>query len=60
MPGKPFYITTAIAYPNGPPHIGQGHEATAAAIARFQRLEGREDCSICRQRPWPRAHFHSP
>jgi len=41
--GDPFYITTAISYPNGRPHIGHAYEAIAAdAIARFQRLDGRE------------------
>jgi methionyl-tRNA synthetase len=41
MPGKPFYITTAISYPNAPPHIGHAYEAIATdAIARFMRLEG--------------------
>ncbi|WP_108810000.1 methionine--tRNA ligase [Sphingorhabdus sp. Alg231-15] len=40
---KPYYITTAISYPNGPPHIGHAYEAIATdAIARFQRLSGRE------------------
>jgi methionyl-tRNA synthetase len=39
----PFYITTAISYPNGPPHIGHAYEAIAAdAIARFQRARGRD------------------
>lgn len=39
----PFYITTAISYPNGPPHIGHAYEAiTTDAIARFQRLSGRD------------------
>ena len=43
MPGKPYYITTAIAYPNGPPHIGHAYEAIATdAIARFMRLDGRD------------------
>lgn len=38
-----FYITTAISYPNGAPHIGHAYEAIAAdAIARFQRLDGRD------------------
>jgi len=38
---KPFYITTAISYPNGPPHIGHAYEAIATdAIARFMRLDG--------------------
>src|SRR6478752_213729 len=41
--GEPFYITTAISYPNGPPHIGHAYEAIAAdAIARFQRRQGRD------------------
>ncbi len=39
----PFYITTAIHYPNGRPHIGHAYEMIAAdAIARFQRQAGRE------------------
>ncbi|HEX6740289.1 MAG TPA: methionine--tRNA ligase [Sphingomicrobium sp.] len=39
----PFYITTAISYPNGPPHIGHAYEAIAAdVIARFQRARGRD------------------
>ena len=39
----PFYITTAINYPNGRPHIGHAYEAIAAdAIARFHRLIGRD------------------
>ena len=38
---QPYYITTAISYPNGPPHIGHAYEAIATdAIARFQRLDG--------------------
>ena len=37
----PFYISTAISYPNGAPHIGHAYEATATdAIARFKRLDG--------------------
>ncbi|HMJ93306.1 MAG TPA: methionine--tRNA ligase [Allosphingosinicella sp.] len=40
---EPFYITTAISYPNGPPHIGHAYEAIATdAVARFQRLSGRD------------------
>jgi methionyl-tRNA synthetase len=43
MPGDPFYITTAISYPNGRPHIGHAYEAIAAdAIARFHRMQGRD------------------
>ncbi len=38
-----FYITTAIAYPNGKPHIGHAYELIATdAIARFQRLDGKD------------------
>jgi methionyl-tRNA synthetase len=38
-----YYITTAISYPNGPPHIGHAYEAIAAdVIARFQRQRGRD------------------
>ena len=40
---EPFYITTAIAYPNGKPHIGHAYEAIAAdAIARFHRMQGKD------------------
>ncbi len=36
-----FYITTAISYPNGAPHIGHAYELIATdAIARFKRLDG--------------------
>ena len=36
-----FYITTAISYPNGPPHIGHAYEVLATdALARFKRLDG--------------------
>ena len=36
-----FYITTAISYPNGPPHIGHAYEVVASdAIARFKRIDG--------------------
>ena len=40
---EPFYITTAINYPNARPHVGHAYEAIATdAIARFQRLRGRD------------------
>jgi len=40
---EPYYITTAIMYPNGRPHIGHAYETIAAdVIARFQRAQGRE------------------
>ena len=43
MTSKPFYVTTAISYPNGAPHIGHAYEMIATdAIARWKRLEGRE------------------
>lgn len=38
---KPFYVTTAISYPNGTPHIGHAYEVVAAdTLARFKRLDG--------------------
>ncbi len=38
---QPFYVTTAIAYPNGAPHVGHAYEYIASdAIARFKRLDG--------------------
>ena len=42
-PTERFYITTAISYPNGPPHIGHAYELIATdAIARYMRLSGRD------------------
>ena len=41
--GNAFYITTAIAYPNGQPHIGHAYEAISAdVLARFARLDGKD------------------
>ena len=41
MSKKPYYITTAIAYTSGKPHIGNTYEAVLAdAIARFKRKQG--------------------
>jgi methionyl-tRNA synthetase len=38
---KPYYVTTAITYPNGNPHVGHAYEYIATdAIARFKRLDG--------------------
>ena len=35
------YITTAISYPNGAPHIGHAYEViTTDVIARYKRLDG--------------------
>lgn len=40
---EPYYLTTAIHYPNGRPHIGHAYEMIAGdAIARFQRQQGRD------------------
>jgi methionyl-tRNA synthetase len=37
----PFYMTTAIAYTSGKPHIGNTYEIVLAdSIARFRRQEG--------------------
>lgn len=41
MTKKPYYITTAIAYTSGKPHIGNTYEIVLAdSIARYKRLEG--------------------
>ena len=41
MSKKHYYITTAIAYTSGKPHIGNTYEAILAdAIARFKRKQG--------------------
>lgn len=41
MTAPKFYITTAISYPNGAPHIGHAYEILATdALARFKRLDG--------------------
>jgi methionyl-tRNA synthetase len=41
MSKKPYYITTAIAYTSGKPHIGNTYEVVLAdSIARFKRWEG--------------------
>ena len=41
MSKKPYYITTAIAYTSGKPHIGNTYEIVLAdSIARFKRFQG--------------------
>ena len=41
MAREAFYITTAISYPNGDPHIGHAYEVVATdVVARFKRLDG--------------------
>ena len=41
MSKKPYYITTAIAYTSGKPHIGNTYEIVLAdSIARYKRLQG--------------------
>ena len=43
MAKEPFYITTAISYVNGAPHLGHAYEVILTDVmARFQRLDGRE------------------
>jgi methionyl-tRNA synthetase len=43
LSGDKFYITTAIVYPNGAPHIGHAYEAIATdVLARFQKLDGKD------------------
>jgi methionyl-tRNA synthetase len=43
MSRETFYITTAISYPNGSPHIGHAYELIATdAIARFNRHDGKD------------------
>ncbi|WFR57438.1 methionine--tRNA ligase [Anaerocolumna sp. AGMB13025] len=43
MSKKPYYITTAIAYTSGKPHIGNSYEIVLAdSIARFKRQQGYE------------------
>jgi methionyl-tRNA synthetase len=43
MAREKFYLTTAISYPNGRPHIGHAYEMIATdALARFQRLDGKD------------------
>ncbi len=39
--GQPYYITTAISYVNGVPHLGHAYEAISTDVmARFKRLDG--------------------
>ena len=41
MEKKKFYMTTAIAYTSGKPHIGNTYEIVLAdSIARYKRFEG--------------------
>jgi methionyl-tRNA synthetase len=43
MSREKFYLTTAISYPNGKPHIGHAYEVIATdAIARFHRHDGKD------------------
>jgi methionyl-tRNA synthetase len=38
---RPYYVTTAITYPNAAPHLGHAYEYVATdAVARFKRLDG--------------------
>ena len=41
MSKKPYYLTTAIAYTSGKPHIGNTYEIVLAdAIVRYKRFQG--------------------
>ena len=41
MEREKYYITTAIAYTSGKPHIGNNYEVVLAdSIARFKRAQG--------------------
>lgn len=41
MANKSYYITTAIAYVNGRPHLGHAYEVISSdVLARFKRLDG--------------------
>ena len=43
MAQERFFLTTAISYPNGKPHLGHAYELIASdAIARFSRLDGKD------------------
>jgi methionyl-tRNA synthetase len=43
MAKKPYYITTAIAYASGKPHIGNTYEIVLAdSIARYKRFAGHD------------------
>jgi methionyl-tRNA synthetase len=45
LASKKYYITTAIDYPNGEPHIGHSLEKVAADVmARYHRLQGHDTC----------------
>ena len=48
MPKKTYYITRAIDYPNGKPHIGHAYEFVVAdALARWHRLADEEVYFLC-------------
>ena len=55
---KPYYITTAISYVNGRPHLGHAYEAISAdAVARFKRLDG-YDVHLYIVAAWKTSEFH--
>lgn len=48
MTKRTFYVTTAIDYPSGNPHIGHAYEKTAAdVLARWNRSIGNETFLLC-------------
>ena len=48
---KPYYISTAIAYTSGKPHIGNTYEIVLAdAIARYKRARSEDRVKGCGRR----------
>ena len=62
--GDKFYITTAINYTNGNPHMGHAYEAiTSDVLARYHRMYGREVFFLTGEdatQPGPQALSPSP
>ena len=53
MDKKKYYITTAIAYTSGKPHIGNTYEVVLAdSIARFKRAQGYDVFFQTERRAW--------
>ena len=52
MDNKKFYITTAIAYTSGKPHIGNSYDIVLAdMIARYKRKRARTSTALKSRRP---------
>ena len=53
-----FYITTAISYVNGAPHLGHAYEAISTdVIARFKRLDGYDVRLLAHNNCFHRYHY---